>query len=96
MTLSCDTKRRFNKEEFELQVQKLLSSLVKQQFGLMYDSNSDRVRTLVALPYQLQMFFEHITDLLNEIGRESRVRQAVWVRGAYLLSSEQKGINLTC
>lgn len=91
VTLSCDTKRRFNKEEFELQVQKLLSSLVKQQFGLMYDSNSDRVRTLVALPYQLQMFFEHITDLLNEIGRESRVRQAVWVRGAYLLSSEQKG-----
>ncbi|MPY26911.1 type VI secretion system membrane subunit TssM [Shewanella psychropiezotolerans] len=91
VTLPCDTKRRFNKQQFELEVQVLLSSLVKQQVELMHNSNSEHASGVVALPYQLQIFFERVTELLNDIGRETRVRQAVWIRGAYLLSSGQKG-----
>lgn len=37
-------------------------------------------------------FLERVNELLTDIGRENRVREAVWIRGAYMMSSGQKGV----
>lgn len=87
ITFSCDPSRRFNKEEMELQTQKLLESLAGTQFELLRNMNSKMSNSVMALPYQLSFFFERVNELLTDIGRENRLRHRVWIRGFYLLST---------
>ncbi|KDM90348.1 type VI secretion system membrane subunit TssM [Photobacterium galatheae] len=91
VTFACDTDRRYNKHDFELQSKALLKTLAEQQFELLRNISSEKSGSVIALPYQLRIFFERVNELLTDIGRENRVREAVWIRGAYLLSSGQKG-----
>ncbi|ELA9196631.1 type VI secretion system membrane subunit TssM [Vibrio parahaemolyticus] len=92
VTFNCDADRRFDKYQFELQSKALLKTLAEQQFELLRNISSEKSGSVIALPYQLRIFFELINELLTDIGRENRVREAVWMRGAYLLSSGQKGV----
>ncbi|WP_064609335.1 type VI secretion system membrane subunit TssM [Photobacterium sp. J15] len=91
VTFPCDASRRFDKHYFEGQIKELLKSLGQQQFELLRNISSEKSGSVIGLPYQLRIFFERANELLTEIGRENRVREAVWIRGAYLLSSGQKG-----
>ncbi len=91
LTFPCDNTRRFAKHQFEEQSKQLLRALVEQQFELLRNISSEKSGSVIALPYQLRIVFERINELLSDIGRENRVREAVWLRGAYLLSCGQKG-----
>ncbi|WP_087024168.1 type VI secretion system membrane subunit TssM [Thaumasiovibrio subtropicus] len=91
ITLSCDAQRRFDPHQFEDQAKALLKQLVEQQFELLRNIDERQAAAVIALPYQLRIFLERVKELLTDIGRENRVREAVWIRGAYLLSAGQKG-----
>ncbi|MCL1078167.1 type VI secretion system membrane subunit TssM [Parashewanella spongiae] len=92
VTFTCDDKERgFDGEQFEQQTQQLLSEIAKQQFELLFNLSHDKSSSILGLPYQLRIFFKLVSELLVEIGRENRVREAVWLRGAYFLSCSQKG-----
>ncbi|HDI3142174.1 TPA: type VI secretion system membrane subunit TssM [Vibrio cholerae] len=91
LTFPCDRTRRFSKSQFEEQSNQLLCDLAKQQIPRLRSISSDKASSVIALPYQLRIVFERINELMSEIGRENRVREAVWLRGAYLLSCGQKG-----
>jgi len=91
VTFPCDTSKRFDKYKFEELRKGLLKSLATQQFELLRNISSEKSGSVIALPYQLRIFFDRVEELLTDIGRENRVREAVWIRGSYLLSSGQKG-----
>ncbi|CAH8242278.1 type VI secretion system membrane subunit TssM [Vibrio aestuarianus] len=91
VTFPCEASQRFDKYKFEEMRKALLKSLANQQFELLRNISSEKSGSVIALPYQLRIFFERAEELLIDIGRENRVREAVWIRGAYLLSSGQKG-----
>ena len=91
MTFPCTESRRFDKYQFEEQSKDLIKSVAQQQFELLRNINSEKSSSVIALPYQLRIFLERVNELLADIGHENRVREAVWIRGAYLLSSGQKG-----
>ncbi|MCL9781233.1 type VI secretion system membrane subunit TssM [Vibrio sp. S4M6] len=91
VTLKCEASRRFDRQEFDEQYQILLGSLAEQKLDILRTSNVEGAASALALPYQLRIFFERMSEFLADIGRENRVREAVWIRGAYLLSSGQKG-----
>ncbi|MDC5851295.1 type VI secretion system membrane subunit TssM [Vibrio europaeus] len=92
ITCDYDVSRRYDKHDFEQQSHKLIEALALQQFEQLNNANVDKAEAILAWPYQLRIVFERINELLSEIGRENRVREAVWLRGAYLMSSGQKGI----
>ncbi|CAK2452473.1 type VI secretion system protein ImpL [Vibrio crassostreae] len=91
VTFPCEASRRFDKYKFEEMRKTLLKSIANQQFELLRNISSEKAGSVIALPYQLRIFLERVEELLTDIGRENRVREAVWIRGAYLLSSGQKG-----
>ncbi|NOH85809.1 type VI secretion system membrane subunit TssM [Vibrio sp. 03-59-1] len=91
VTFPCDSSQRFDKFKFDELRSDLLKSLAAQQFELLRNISSEKSGSVIALPYQLRIFFERVEELLTDIGRENRVREAVWIRGSYLLSSGQKG-----
>ncbi|MCG7496203.1 type VI secretion system membrane subunit TssM [Vibrio sp. Of7-15] len=91
LSFSMDDSRRFNPHQFESDSKQLLKSLSQQQFQLLREVHQDSSSSVIALPYQLRIFFERANELLTNIGRENRVRQAVWLRGMYLVSTGQKG-----
>ena len=88
VTMMCHG--RYDKHDFEQQSHKLIEALALQQFEQLNNANVDKAEAILAWPYQLRIVFERINELLSEIGRENRVREAVWLRGAYLMSSGQK------
>lgn len=90
ITFSCDASQRFDKSQFEQQSKQLLSSLGELQFELLRNINANKSSAVMALPYQLRIFLDRVTEWLADIGRENRVRDAVWIRGIYLLSTSQK------
>ncbi len=91
ITFPFDAQRRFNKHKFEEQSKALVKTMAEQQFELLRNISKEKSSSVIALPYQLRIFFERVNELLTDIGRENRVREAVWLRGAYLLSCGQKG-----
>lgn len=84
--------RRYDKHQFEAESHKLIQSIAEQQFELLRNVNSEKSGSIIALLYQLRIFLERVNELLTDIGRENRVREAVWIRGAYMMSSGQKGV----
>ncbi|WP_394211991.1 type VI secretion system membrane subunit TssM [Enterovibrio calviensis] len=94
ITLSNDDTRRFDSIQFDEKVKLLLKDLAKQQMTLLRNVSNERTDSVIALPYQLRIFFDQIRTLMAEVGRENRVRSAVWVRGVYLVSSGQSGKEL--
>lgn len=91
MTFEDTPAKQFDSYRFDEQLKALISSLGDQQFELLKNISSDKSSAVVAFPYQLRIFMERVKKLLKEIGRENRVRESVWIRGAYFLSSGQKG-----
>ncbi|WP_299017764.1 type VI secretion system membrane subunit TssM [uncultured Photobacterium sp.] len=91
ITLPIGEIPRFEAHLFEKECKHLLESLAKQQFQLLREARQDEAKSIVALPYQLRVFFERAGELLSNLGRENRVRQAVWLRGMYLVTTGQKG-----
>ncbi|CAM3140587.1 type VI secretion system membrane subunit TssM [Moritella viscosa] len=91
ITFSLDDNHYFKLKESELACQNLLKNLALQQFQLLREARRDETDSIIALPYQLGIFFERANELLTNIGRENRVRQAVWLRGMYLVSTGQRG-----
>ncbi|MGR6862790.1 type VI secretion system membrane subunit TssM [Aliivibrio salmonicida] len=92
ITFECDVSRRYNKQQFEAESHALLQSISGQQFELLRSVSSDKSGSIIACPYQLRIFLERVNESLSDIGRENRVREAVWIRGTYLMSSGQKGL----
>lgn len=92
MTFPCDTARRFDPSQFDEQSKRLLKSLGEQQFELLRNINANKSSSIVGLPYQLSIFLERVAEWLDDIGRENRVRDAVWIRGVYFLSTGQKDL----
>ncbi|GLQ75889.1 type VI secretion system membrane subunit TssM [Vibrio penaeicida] len=92
ITFECDQLRRYDKHQFEAESHKLIQSIAEQQFELLRNVNSEKSGSIIAWPYQLRIFLERVNELLTDIGRENRVREAVWIRGAYMMSSGQKGV----
>ncbi|EGQ9121762.1 type VI secretion system membrane subunit TssM [Vibrio parahaemolyticus] len=92
ITFECDVSRRYDKQQFEAESHALIQSIAGQQFELLRNVGSDKSGSIIAWPYQLRIFLERVNEFLSDIGRENRVREAVWIRGAYLMSSGQKGI----
>jgi len=82
---------RFEVSMFELECQKLLDVLAQQQFQSLRETRQEDAHSVVALPYQLRLFFEQATEFLEGISRENRVRDVVWLRGMYLCSTQQGG-----
>ncbi|WCE31033.1 type VI secretion system membrane subunit TssM [Vibrio sp. SCSIO 43137] len=82
---------QFDSYLFDKQAKALVSSLADQQFELLKNSHSDKAGSVVAFPYQFTIFLQRCKQLLRDIGRENRVRESVWIRGSYFLSSGQKG-----
>jgi type VI secretion system protein ImpL len=77
VTFPCDTSKRFDKYKFEELRKGLLKSLATQQFELLRNISSEKSGSVIALPYQLRIFFDRVEELLTDIGRENRVREAV-------------------
>ncbi|CZF78293.1 Intracellular multiplication and human macrophage-killing [Grimontia celer] len=94
ITLSNDDTHRFDAMQFDEKAKLLLKELVKQQMTLLRNVSNERTDSVVALPYQLRIFFDQAKSLMADVGRENRVRSAVWVRGVYLVSSGQSGKEL--
>ncbi|MEZ9524582.1 type VI secretion system membrane subunit TssM [Enterovibrio norvegicus] len=94
ITLSNDDTRRFDTIQFDEKVKLLLKDLAKQQMTLLRNVSNERTDSVLALPYQLRIFFDQARALMADVGRENRVRSAVWVRGIYLASSGQSGKEL--
>ena len=91
VTFPYTKSRRFDKYQFEDQSKVLIKAVAQQQFELLRNINSEKTSSIIALPYQLRIFLERVNELLTDIGHENRVREAVWLRGVYLLSSGKKG-----
>ncbi len=91
ITFENNKGKPFAPDEFEQQIDALLASLSAQQLELLDSISSDKASSVMALPYQLKVFLDLVKNLLSSIGKENRVRESVWLRGAYLLSSGQKG-----
>ncbi|MDD1783966.1 type VI secretion system membrane subunit TssM [Enterovibrio sp. ZSDZ35] len=94
ITLSNDDTHRFDPLQFDEKVKLLLKELVKQQMTLLRNVTNEQTDSVIALPYQLRVFFEQARSLMADVGRENRVRSAVWIRGIYLVSSAQSGKEL--
>jgi type VI secretion system protein ImpL len=93
VTFPVDDKQYFDSEKLDRSCQELLKNLSQQQFQLLRETHKNESRSIIALPYQLRVFFDRANELLSNIGRENRVRQAVWLRGLYLLTTEKKGVS---
>ena len=91
VTFTIDEKHHFEPRKLDSSCQDILKNLVQQQFQLMREARKDEMDSVIALPYQLSVFFERANELLTNLGRENRVRQAVWIRGMYLVTTGQKG-----
>ncbi|RYV01402.1 type VI secretion system membrane subunit TssM [Shewanella sp. OPT22] len=91
VTFDCEQSKRFDLYQFDIQVDVILRALAEQQHQLLRNISKEQAESVVALPYQLRIFFKFASELLSDIGRENRVREAVWIRGFYLLSCGQKG-----
>lgn len=91
ITFPIDDEHHFAVEQLEKSGLDLLKNLAQQQFQLLHDARKNAACSVIALPYQLRIFFERANELLANIGRENRVRKAVWLRGMYLLTTGQKG-----
>lgn len=91
VTFECDASRRYERQQFEVESHALIQSLAGQQVELLRNVSSDKSGSIIAWPYQLRIFLERVNEFLSDIGRENRVREAVWIRGAYLMSSGPKG-----
>ncbi len=80
-----------NPRKLDSSCQDILKNLVQQQFQLMREARKDEMDSVIALPYQLSVFFERANELLTNLGRENRVRQAVWIRGGmYLVTTGRR------
>ena len=91
VTFPIGEKHHFDPRKLDLSCQEILKNLVQQQFQLLREARKEETDSVIALPYQLSVFFERASELLTNIGRENRVRQAVWLRGIYLVTTGQKG-----
>ncbi|MGB0894593.1 MAG: type VI secretion system membrane subunit TssM [Parashewanella sp.] len=91
VTFTFEKERGFDKKQFEQKTAELLTEIAKQQFELLFNLSWEKSNSILGLPYQLEILFKIISDLLVEIGRENRVREAIWLRGVYLFSCTQKG-----
>lgn len=91
ITFDDSPTRQFDTQSFDQKMTHLLSSLADQQFDLLGSSSDEKASSVMAFPYQLSIFLERAKTLLAEISKENRVRESVWLRGAYLLSTGQKG-----
>lgn len=91
VTFSIDEKLHFEPHQLDRSCQDILKNLSQQQFQLLRDARKEEADSIIALPYQLRVIFERANELLTNIGRENRVRQAVWLRGMYLVTTGQKG-----
>jgi len=92
-TFSMDENQYFKADELELACLDILKNLAQQQFQLLREARNNEADSVIALPYQLRIFFERANELLTSIGRENRVRQAVWLRGMYLVTTEQRDVS---
>ena len=91
VTFEYEKSKRFDSYQFDVQIDVILRALAEQQHELLRNISKEQSSSVIALPYQLKIFFNFVSELLNDIGRENRVREAVWLRGFYLLSCGQKG-----
>ncbi|WP_261927325.1 type VI secretion system protein, partial [Vibrio aestuarianus] len=78
ITFECDVSRRYDKQQFEVESHALIQSIAGQQFELLRNVSSDKSGSIIAWPYQLRIFLERVNEFLSDIGRENRVREAVW------------------
>ncbi len=93
VTLPFNENNRFDSRDLKKECDAILANLAQQQFQLLRESREEESKSVIALPYQLRVFFERANELLTYIGRENRVRQSVWLRGMYLLTTGQKEIS---
>ena len=92
VTFEYENSKRFDSYQLEIQIDVILRALAEQQHELLRNISKEQASSIIALPYQLKIFFDFVNELLTDIGRENRVREAVWLRGFYLLSCGQKGL----
>ena len=93
LTFPIDENKHFNPEQLQQSSMALLKNLSQQQFQLLHETDKNKASSVIALPYQLRLFFARTNDFLAHLGRENRMRQAVWLRGVYLLTTGKKGDN---
>ncbi|WP_084605253.1 type VI secretion system membrane subunit TssM [Psychromonas aquimarina] len=93
LTFPLDENHHFNSAQMQQSGMELLKNLSQQQFQLLHETGQKEAGSVIALPYQLRFFFERANEFLTNLGRENRVRQAVWLRGMYLLTTGKKGEN---
>ncbi|NOH70347.1 type VI secretion system membrane subunit TssM [Vibrio pectenicida] len=91
ITFDCDYLQRYDKNQFTAESHTLITSVAGQQFELLRNVSREKSSSIVAWPYQLRIFLQRVNELLSDIGRENRTREAVWIRGVYLMSAVQKG-----
>ena len=92
ITLPCDPLCRFDRDEFERQSRALLKNVLNRQSEILRNLTPEDSNSVMALPFQLSVFLERVTELLHDLGSENRVRDAVWIRGFYLLSSSSHAL----
>lgn len=91
ITLNCDDKKRFDVLEFEQKAQQLLKQLASGQLKHLRNMGCEMAHALVSTPYQFSLILNDVKSFLIEVGRENRIRNAIWVRGAYFCTLEQQG-----
>lgn len=93
VTLQLNENNRFDPRDLKKECDAILTNLAQQQFQLLRESREEESKSIIALPYQLRVFFERANELLTHLGRENRVRQSVWLRGMYMLTTSQKEVS---
>ena len=91
ITFPNSDEHRFDASVFKQDSQQLIDVLAQQQFQALRETRQEDAHSVVALPYQLRLFFEQASEFLEGMSRENRVRDIVWLRGMYLCSTEQGG-----
>ncbi|WP_133405418.1 type VI secretion system membrane subunit TssM [Parashewanella tropica] len=76
----------FQPSAFQEKVKSFLSGITQQQFELLFNINSEQTASVIALPYQLRLFFHIVSEWITELGKESRAKHCVWIRGVYFLN----------
>lgn len=92
ITLPDNDTHRFDRKNFQLKTEQLLKSMVNNQFELLNNRDTLKSASIIRLPYQLRIFFSRVEEFFSELGRENQTRQNIWIRGVYLFSAGQKGM----
>lgn len=84
--------RHFDVEWFRHSLQTLLLGLVDKQLRSMQQGRRpESWQSLIALPFQLQLFGRVMENFCKDLCTESLLREYVWLRGYFLFTSEQQG-----